>query len=352
MSKSIENLYVRLIRAAASSWLVSLCLFPLALLSYFFRAAAALRRVVYVRRAGRRTVTTPVISVGNITVGGTGKTPFISLLLNHLTGKIGLATRGYRRAVHGLYVTPGSICSPRRGGDEATLIGRRHPSITIAVSDDKWEAVHSLDGRCDLIVLDDGLARYDIPQRLQIATVDCQCPDGYGWLLPRGLCREPFSRLRDVDYIVITNADASLPALCSSLRPFSRPLIVTEPVIQRFFCPDGSTFPLARGQAVALMSGIAHPEYFRRSMVAMGFDVVDHLILKDHADITDKKVLSFAAKVRSSVPDAIVVGTEKDFFRKETWPAIPLCFSQMELCIIEGHEAFAALLVQVSKLGT
>jgi tetraacyldisaccharide 4'-kinase len=286
-----------------------------------------------------------VISIGNITLGGTGKTPFIALLLKHLPGNIGLATRGYRRHAKGLYSTKGTFCSPQLGGDEAVLIGRRFPSIDIAVSEDKWEAVHALDGRCDVILLDDGLQRYDIPQHIQIATVDCGCPDGYGWILPRGLCREPFSRLRHVDCIVITNADDSLPALLASLQPFSRPIIVTVPVIERFFSFDGSVYTLARGHTVALFSGIAHPERFRSSMETRGFHVVDHLILGDHADITDEVLLCFAEKVHSCFPDAVFVGTEKDWARKETWPDILLCFSQMELHVIEGYE----VLVQVAS---
>jgi tetraacyldisaccharide 4'-kinase len=347
MLKNLEGLYLSLLRKASRSWFVSVCLLPLALMSWMFGGVVILRRAVLLAKARRRTVKTPVISIGNITVGGTGKTPFIALLLRHLPGDIGLVTRGYQRHAKGLYCTKGGECSPLLGGDEASLIGRRFPSVAIAVADCKWEAVQAIDGTCDAILLDDGLQRYDIPQYIRIATVDSACPDGYGWLLPRGLCREPFSSLRYVDYIVITNADASLPRLRSSLQQFSHPIIVTEPVIRAFFSPDMRIRELAGGQNVALFSGIAHPEHFRSSLEKMGLHVVDHLIVPDHADIDDGALQRFAEKVRSRFPDAVLIGTEKDWARKERWADTNLCFSRMELQVIGGHEEFSSLVSRI-----
>jgi tetraacyldisaccharide 4'-kinase len=347
MRNAAERIYLNLLRKASHSRFISFCLFPLLLLSGVFFGIVVIRRAVLRSRANKRSLHTPVISVGNITVGGTGKTPFAALLLSHLTGKMGLATRGYRRQCKKLYITKGEECSPKQGGDEAALLGRRFPSLSIAVSDCKWEAVQALDGKCEIIILDDGLQRYDIPQYIRIATVDSTCPDGYGWLLPRGLCREPFSWLRSVDYIAITNSDSLSPALLSSLRQFSRPIIITEPVIQRFFSPDGSIRELPCGQNVALFSGIANPGRFRKSMEKKGLHVVDHLIASDHGIISDQELQSYKEKIHSSFPEAVLVGTEKDWARKESWSDSSLCFSQMELQVVEGHEAFLALLSRI-----
>lgn len=347
MGERFERLFLQSIRAASTSRWISFLLLPLALFSSVFWAITAVRRAFLTTKAKSVNYVTPVIGVGNITLGGTGKTPFIALLMKHLSGRVGLATRGYRRCSRGLYVTRGENCDVLRAGDEAALIAKRFPTTLIAVSEDKQEAVAALDGQCGAIILDDGLQRYDVPQALQIATIDSGCPDGYGWLLPRGLCREPLSRLRNVDYLVITNADHTLPALRSFLQRFSRPIIVTAPVIHRFFSPDGSTYPLERGQRVALFSGIAHPEYFRRSIESLGLSVVDHLIIRDHGEIDGALLQSFAKKVRFSFPEAVFVGTDKDWARSVIWPDLPLCFSQMELTIIEGHGPFADLLERI-----
>ncbi len=350
MGTRLEQWYLRAVQAAEKSWLVALCLLPLAMVSVLFWGAIVLRRALLLRKARSRTLSTPVVSIGNITVGGTGKTPCIALLLRHLSGTVGLATRGYRRTARGLYVAKGAHCSADAVGDEAAMIGRRFPRVTVAACERKWDAVQALDEPCDVILLDDGLQRYDIPQQLQIATIDCTCPDGYGWLLPRGLLREPFSRLQEADYFVITNADASLPALKASLQPFRRPIIVTKPVIQRFFSPDGSDYALGPGQRVALISGIAHPEQFRWTMERMGFHVVDHCIVQDHGEIADARLHHFADTVHAAFPDACLVGTEKDWARRSHWPEISICFSEMDLHIIEGSEVFAALLRRITAI--
>lgn len=339
----LESFYLRLVQKATHSWGVFLCLLPLAIVSWIFLGIIYIRRSFLLSKAKNRALATPVISIGNITLGGTGKTPFIMLLLKHLSGSIGIATRGYRREKKELYVMKGCECTPKLVGDEATLIGKRFPAIILAAANSKWDAVHALDGKCEVILLDDGLQRYDVPQDLKIATIDCACPDGYGWLLPRGLCREPFSWLSAADYFVITNPNEALNSVCLSLKPFSKPIIVTEPVIQRFFSPDGATKELIAGQKIALFSGIAHPERFRRSLEKMGFQIVGHHIVSDHADISDGELLCFAQKMHSHFPGILLVGTEKDWARKESWPEENICFSQMELRVIEGQDVFNSL---------
>lgn len=349
MDKNHEEVYQRLLKKASHSWAVSLLLSPLALLSGLFFVGVVVRRFFLTAQAKRRKTSTPIVSIGNVTVGGSGKTPFLSLLLSLIPGKIALVTRGYRRSEQGLYITSGACCTPHQGGDEACLIGRRFPSVTIAVSEDKWEAVKMVDGRCDLIFIDDGGQRYDIPQQVKIATVDCSCPDGYGWLLPRGLLREPFSWLRHADYIVITNPTAALPSVRRSLEALSRPIIVTAPVLTHFFTSDQKRCDLQKGQKVALFSGIAMPERFCMSMKALGYEVVDHLVLQDHGDISDEVLKRFIARVRSLSPDVVIVGTEKDWARRLSWPECDILFSHMECTVIDGHEAFTSLLRRLQK---
>ncbi len=343
MSRKIEQAYLWLIKKASRSWFFSLCLTPLAALSFLFFVGVVVRRWILLARGRKRSLVTPVVTIGNVTVGGTGKTPFLALLLKHINGRIGLVTRGYRRQEKGLCVTSGVSCTPMRVGDEAYLIGRRFPDVTIAAGESKWEAVEKIDGQCDIIFLDDGLQRYDIPVSLKIATIDCGGPDGYGWLLPRGLLREPFSWLRYADILVITNANDALSSVRDSLKGFGRPIIVTKPAIEGFFGPDGSERVLVQGQKVALFSGIAKPEGFRRSMEQAGYRVVDHLIFPDHGDIIDEELRGWIEKVRSRFGEVAIVGTEKDWARREKWLDSDVCFSEMNLEVVEGQEEFRSL---------
>ena len=322
----MERIGLAILKKASTSRWVSCCLFPLALMSYVFLCVVVVRRWWLLRRRRSRTTKSSVIAVGNVTVGGTGKTPLIASLMKESSGTVGVASRGYRRREKGLYVFEGFSCDAERSGDEAALLARRFPKALFAVCEDKWRAVQALDGRCATIFLDDGLQRYDIPVTSTIATVDGRCPDGYGWLLPRGLLREPYSWLTSADRIVITNPDGSLPQLLAS---FSQPTTVMTAKITRFFSSDGTTLEIPTDRPLALLSGIAQPERFLRSIESLGYRVLDHHILPDHGTISDKEIRMWMERLRSRWSDIVFVATEKDWAR-QPWPD-DMVFSEMNL---------------------
>ena len=320
---------------AQKSRLLSCWLFPLRVLSWFFYLICLVRKRWLLSLRQRRHLESLLVTVGNITVGGTGKTPFIMLLLSHLQCSSAYVSRGYRRREKGLAV--GTGLRAEQIGDEASLVSRRFPSLLTAVDSCKWKAVQAVDGKVDVIVLDDGLQRYDVPRDVEIATVDCRCPDGYGALLPRGLLREGLSRLENVDYIVLTNADGARPR-------FDRSTIVTRPVIRRFFTPSGQTKELPVGQRVALFSSIAQPEAFATTIEKLGFDVVDELCFPDHVDINEVSLVEYSDRVHARYPNAVLLGTDKDWARRESWNGLDVVFSELHLEIIEGQELFEELL--------
>ena len=334
----MERMVTALFKKASTSRWVSFCLLPLAFLSLFFFLGIVVRRWWLLRRCRGRSTKAFVITVGNVTVGGTGKTPLIALLLKKIPGLVGVASRGYRRQGKGLYVFEGAACDPLRSGDEAALLARRFPNALFAVCEDKWQAVQALDGKCDVILLDDGLQRYDIPANVSIATVDCGCPDGYGWLLPRGLLREPYSWLSRADCIVCMNPNDSLLRLRA---PFTQPTVVAVPKITRFFSADGAACTIPLDRPVALFSGIARPERFRRSMEELGYRVLDHRILPDHGTCSIDEARSWMASVGARHGNAACVATEKDWARQR-WPE-GMLFSEMELEIIEGEKSLLLL---------
>ena len=322
--------FTSLLKKASTSRWVSFCLLPLALMSYLFFLGVVIRRWWLLRQRRGRATRSRLIAVGNVTVGGTGKTPLIALLLKRLSGTtVGVVSRGYGRRGTGLYVFEGAACESERSGDEAALLAQRFPKAYFAVCENKWQAVQALDGLCETILLDDGLQRYDIPADSTIATVDCGCPDGYGWLLPRGLLREPYSWLARVSCIVVTNADESLPYL---LATFTQPAVVTVPRITRIFSADGATCTIPFDCPIVLLSGIARPERFRRSMEVFGYRVLDHRILPDHGRISVEDVEAWMAQMHSRYGDIVFVATEKDWARQK-WPA-GMLFSQMDFDII------------------
>ena len=322
--------FINLLKKASTSRRIWWCLFPLALMSYVFFVGVVIRRWWLLRQRRGRSTRSRVIVIGNITVGGTGKTPLIALLLKKLSGtRVGVVSRGYGRRGRGLYVFEGAACESERSGDETALLARRFPNALFAVCENKWQAVQALDGLCETILLDDGLQRYDIPAESTIATVDCGCPDGYGWLLPRGLLREPYSWLARASCIVVTNPDDSLPYL---LAAFAQPAVVTVPRLTRFFSTDGQTCTIPFDRPVALLSGIARPERFRHSMELFGYRILDHRILPDHGRISVEEARAWMEALYARYGDIAFVATEKDWARQE-WPA-GMLFSQMDFELI------------------
>ena len=248
---------------------LSLLLMPL---SWLFCAVALCRRWAY--RAGLRKVErmdVPVIVVGNISVGGTGKTPMVAWLVNLLRQQgyhPGIVSRGYGGAAKHWpqQVRPDS--DPRMVGDEAVLLARRC-RCPMAVGPDRPAAARALlqHTDCDIIVSDDGLQHYRLGRDVEIAVVDGVRRFGNGRCLPAGPLREPVSRLRSVD-LVIVNGTAGPREYALTLKPGK---------LHKLRDPH-KTCPLAklRGQRVHAVAGIGNPRRFFELLKSHGLEVIEH----------------------------------------------------------------------------
>ena len=276
----------------AGGWL----LLPLSLL---FIIGAAGRRLAY--RVGllpSRRVGVPVVVVGNITAGGTGKTPLVIWLVQRLRSRglsVGVVTRGYgpdRRSRSPVIVSGDSDAAET--GDEPNLIHGR-TGVPVVVGRDRHEAAAMLDGGVDLIIADDGLQHYGLARDVEIAVVDGRRRFGNGRLLPSGPLREPISRLDVVDRVVINGGRAQG-------RSEVRMDLVGE---QMFNLADGRTMTLtqAAGRRWHALAGIGDPDRFFDGLEARGLDIVRHP-MPDHARL-DADVLDFG----DTQP---VIMTEKD----------------------------------------
>jgi tetraacyldisaccharide 4'-kinase len=256
---------------------VALTLLPL---SWLFCASAVVRRLAYGRgwlRMHRLPV--PVIVVGNITVGGTGKTPLVIRLvaiLRSLGLRPGVVSRGYGgRVGQGppRRVTPES--DPGEVGDEPVLIARRC-GVPVWVSPRRAEAGRALLAHSDCVVLicDDGLQHYALARDLEIAVMDGRGA-GNGLCLPAGPLREPLGRLGAVDLRVLNGGDGEDGALRMQLHP-------GQAVSLRH--PDRA-MPLAAfaGQRVHALAGIGHPARFFATLREAGVEPIEHPFPDHHA---------------------------------------------------------------------
>ena len=269
-----------LLRAWYSRWPIWLFI-PLAWLFWLLSTA---RRAAYALGIlPVASVPAPVIVAGNISVGGTGKTPFVIWLAGELTRlgyKAGIVSRGYGGEMRREPVLATPDSEPAAAGDEAVLLARR-TGLPVAVCRDRAAAANLLCSRyaIDVILSDDGLQHYRLPRDLEIALLDGERGMGNGWLLPAGPLRETEQRLNEVDLTVIKRTAAAR---------FTWPdaAYMQLSVVTAVSLSDGQRVPLARfaGQAVHALAGIGNPEQFFAALRAVGLEV-EGQALPDHAHL-------------------------------------------------------------------
>jgi tetraacyldisaccharide 4'-kinase len=313
---------------------------PLWPLGWLFRAVVDLRGALY--RAGAlrvHRIRVPVVVVGNVTVGGTGKTPVAAWLAAQLAlrgHRVGVVLRGYGGRAHRTpqVVTPASDAS--EVGDEALLHALRRPHV-VAVGADRVAAARlAAEQGAEIVVCDDGLQHPRLVRDCEIAVVDASRGLGNRQMLPAGPLREPPSRLETVDAVVFTErGQLQAPAL-----PVHAPLAVTvrmEPG-EAVNLRTGERRPLHafRGRGLHAVAGIGHPEAFFAGLRAAGLRVEAHA-LEDHAALYPA-ALPFPA-------GATVLMTEKDAVKCRSFAGADWWF--VELGVALERRAAAELLALV-----
>lgn len=319
--------------------------FAARLLAPVYGAVVALRRALYRRGWFKHhALPVPVIVVGNVTAGGTGKTPLTIALVDQLRAagwKPGVASRGYGRQEAKLARWVDADTDTALGGDEPVLIAWK-TGVPVRVDADRVAAGKALiEAGCDIIVCDDGLQHYRLSRDIEIEVVDAQRRYGNGRLIPAGPLREPASRARDCDFRVVNlgqaSADPAAMAACG-FGEWAMQLHIDR--AQPLSGGRARALSHFRGQRVHAVAGIAHPQRFFDMLRAQGIGVVPHAFADHHA--------YQAADLRfgSELP---VLMTEKDAvkckaFANEWHFAVPLS--------ADLPAAFwVALLDRVDKLG-
>ncbi len=271
-------------------------------LAWLFGLLSALRRAAYGSGMLRRaSLPVPVVVAGNISVGGTGKTPFVLWLTMALAArgrKVGIVSRGYGAEARApRLVTPDS--DPAAMGDEAVLLAHRS-GLPVAVCRDRAAAVELLCSRyaLDLVISDDGLQHYRLPRSLEIVLLDGERGLGNGWLLPAGPLRETEHRLSQAAFTIIKRTPAAHFTRSDALYM----TLMADTAVNLM---DGRRAPLSQfaGKAVHALAGIANPGQFFATLEAAGLKV-DSRPLPDH--------VALAAADLSFPGDGPVFMTEKD----------------------------------------
>jgi len=294
-------------------------------LSVLFWVAAAIRRAAF--RLGilrKHRVSAPVIVVGNITVGGTGKTPFViwlADLLHARNARVGIVLRGYGGASTHWPREVQSDTSVAEVGDEAVLHASRTGAIVVAGPDRVAAAARAIELGAEVIVCDDGLQHYRLGRDCEIAVIDGQRALGNRLMLPAGPLREPASRLNSVDLIVCTQRFASDSQ--SLVEAMSVPAVTaTARVVDAVSLATGEKRPLTSfaGSPVHAVAAIGNPEAFFAGLRQVGLQV-DARALPDHAALTQADIdFSDSAPVFMTEKDAVKC---RGLNREHHW-AVPL----------------------------
>ena len=350
------------------------------LLSHVYAAAVRLRRVLYDFRILRdATLGVQVIAIGNLTVGGTGKTPVVEKFARELKEQgrvVAILSRGYRskppplskRLIDKLLFrddrTPPRVVSDGKSllldsesaGDEPYMLASNLKDVIVLVDKDRVKsgryAIEKVG--CDTLLLDVGFHYWKLAgRRRDIVLVDCQAPWGGDHLLPRGTLREPESHLARASTIFITKSDGNTAALRARIARNNPTAPIIECIHSPLYFEDVFTgerhgLEYLKGRKVASFSGIAQPESFEQSLVRLGAELVYAKRYADHHRFTQQEVLN--AINRSKKRQAqVILTTQKDAVRfpKIDRRDLPMLFMRVEIKILSGATDFHECVRQI-----
>lgn len=289
----------------------------------------------------------PVISIGNITVGGTGKTPMIDWCLGFcqkISQRPVVLTRGYKSETEEEYLILNSDTSSEltseEVGDEPWLLFQKHPEVPFYIASDRVEMAKKADCDFDLILLDDGMQHLKLNRNLNLVLIDSTVGVENGQVLPLGPLREPLSSLKRADAIIYTRTNLRESAwVRKELAPFipqSIPQFDSQYLPTRLLPSLGKVdFPLKElfGQACSLFSGIGNPDSFRMGLEKLGARVVNQLVLKDHQEYDDSLFPRLERFFQES-SDSLIITTEKDWAKLEKWKKQLPIFHRIEMQVV------------------
>ncbi|MCI0548152.1 MAG: tetraacyldisaccharide 4'-kinase [Candidatus Rokubacteria bacterium] len=332
-------------------------------LAWGYRAVLALREQAYARgalRAGR--LGCPVISVGNVTLGGAGKTPTVELAvrtLEALGARPAVLSRGYGRRTRGtLMVADGAriLLGPEAAGDEPYMLARRLPGTVVVVGESRYQAgrIAVEAAGATVLVIDDGFQHRSLAKDLDILVVRGQHPWGNGRLFPRGVLREPLTALARAQLVVVTNPrepadlDRVARTLCDHRAP--APVVGAAYRVERVWeAGTGRSWDPSelRGRRLLAFAGVGSPRGFAETVAALGVVATGLAEFPDHHWYEAADLERLAALARASGGEGLIT-TEKDWVRLEgrVRPALPLLVLAVGLALEANasawHEALTA----------
>lgn len=294
---------------------------------FIYYCGYLLKRNLEIKR--QRALPQFVISIGNLTVGGTGKTP-ATIAMAEEAKKRGyspvILTRGYKGTNKGpCFVSKGEgpLASPDEAGDEAFLMAQRLRGVPVVKAHDRYEggllAINSLDNQNGIVfILDDGFQHLRLFRNIDILLIDGMNPFGNRRLLPLGRLREPIREMKRADIIVITRSHSIPESLVKEIRRYNdrAPIFSSDHRPFFFRTINGMVIPLKdlSGKSAIAFCGIGNPDSFKNTITDLGIDLRDFIVFRDHHRFNLHDLKRIERVAERSKADWIIT-TEKDIIR-------------------------------------
>ncbi|HBF42794.1 MAG TPA: tetraacyldisaccharide 4'-kinase [Desulfobacteraceae bacterium] len=330
----------------------------LALFSFLYGIGVRLRLKAYRRNfLKKKFLPGFVVSIGNLTTGGTGKTPAVAMLAKWAKReghRVAVLSRGYggRYKSRVLVVSDGKgiRSDAREAGDEPFLLAKTLSDIPVVISKKRLLAGLYAHGKfgCDFFILDDGFQHLELERDLDLILIDSDNPFGNNHLLPRGPLREPVEQMVRADVSILTKAGLYGPV--DSVVGFLKGQFPEVP----FFCadhmPSAVVLPnlnevhepeFLKGKRVVAFAGIARPEVFKDTLIRLGADVVHFKGFRDHYQLKSDEIQELI-KTKERLDGRYLLTTEKDWVRISSFKLLSpdLAYLRIKFALLSGQDDF------------
>ncbi|NTV98946.1 MAG: tetraacyldisaccharide 4'-kinase [Chlorobiaceae bacterium] len=343
---------------------------PLALL---YRSSVQVRNSLFERKIFRKWKSPiPVVSIGNMSAGGTGKTPLVDWVVKYYLSigcKPAVVSRGYRRESKGVQlVSDGQrvLLSSSQSGDETAMLAWNNPDAIVVVGEKRKEAVNFITQYFakrlpSVIILDDAFQHRQIARDLDIALVNASEPVLKAKMIPEGRMREPLKNIARADLILLNKIgdgeEEKTGLILKKLEKTGRPIVKGRIRTGEVVCVSGdfmpSEIPSLKELRVVAFAGIAFPESFLECLLKEGIHVESHHFFRDHEPYSQKRLQALRNEAREK--GLSLITTEKDYFRMlgrsellSIITALPCYYLKIETDIFEGKEKLQEMLRAVA----
>ena len=335
-----------------------------AILSFIYGLGVRLRLIAYrIGALKTRSLSAYILSIGNITVGGTGKTPFVAMLAEWADRKgfkAAILSRGYKgkRISESIVVSDGTevLASVDIAGDEPVLLARKLSSVPVLVSKKRHTAGDLAVRRfgSEILLLDDGYQHLSLRRDLNVLLIDARRQFGNGFLLPRGPLREPLEEIRRADLIVITKCTTDCTG--DSLDGFLQSNFPDKPVYRSRHLSDQIVFPVLgetyspdfiASKKLVAFTGLAHPGDFLQMVESLGAQVVHFEAFPDHHLFAERELGNLVSRKKALGADFLLT-TEKDWVRIDgrVEVDVDIAVLKIKMGLLSDSDAFFKIIME------